>query len=297
MTNKLINTYFKAIYQLSKVKITFAVALTTICGYLLAKQQLTFKIILPSLGIFLLACGSSVINHIQEMKYDKLMKRTRGRPLPNGSVSVTTAVILAILYILPGVIILYFSAGKMALILGMTALFWYNIIYTPLKKITANAVIPGSVIGSIPPLVGWVSAGKSLFYVQPWIMACFFFVWQVPHFYLLALKYGKEYEMAGLPTLTQSYSKKQIKLIIFIWVVASIIASLFVPVFHVTHSYTTLIGVIIGCLWLFIHFLRFLRLPFEQIRPFSYFMKINYFVLWMILFYSLDFIFIQMETQ
>ena len=105
---------------------------------------------------------------------------------------------------------------------------WYNLVYTNLKRITPHAVIPGSVIGSIPPLVGWVSAGGKLFSIPALILALFFFVWQVPHFYLLAIKYGDEYTKAGLPSITERWSESQIKKNIFLWILLTSLTAVIV---------------------------------------------------------------------
>ena len=94
------------------------------------------------------------------------------------------ALILFVTEILSGSLILYLAANPLALLLGWLALVWYNLVYTFLKRITPHAVIPGSFIGAIPPLIGWVAAGGSLLDFRAWVLALFFFVWQVPHFYL-----------------------------------------------------------------------------------------------------------------
>ena len=194
------------ILELSKVKITIAVAFTTITGYILAARGYDLGFLLPTLGIFFLACGSSVINHLQERRTDALMSRTSGRPLPAHKISILHAVLIALAETLTGSAILFFIAGAEALLLGLFAMVWYNAVYTFLKRVTPNAVIPGSLIGSIPPLVGWVSAGGDLMTPQAGLLAMFFFIWQVPHFYLLALRYGHEYEKAGLPSIVSRWS-------------------------------------------------------------------------------------------
>ena len=283
--------FFNTIIELSKVKITIAVAVTTITGYVLAKGKFDSRMILPTIGIFLLACGASVINHIMENRSDSQMQRTRNRPLPSGAISVSGAVALSVFQIVSGAIILYFSTNITGLILGLVALIWYDFIYTPLKKITANAVIPGSVIGAIPPLVGWVAAGQSLMNIQAIVMAFFFFVWQVPHFYLLVLIYGKEYEAAGLPSLTQLYSPKQIKWLIFTWILVTALVALLLPLFSLTHSWITLTGLIIASVWLVVVFSKTVFKSSVSFSPGKYFMKINYFVLTVVLFLVMDHIF------
>jgi protoheme IX farnesyltransferase len=269
----------KTLLELSKVKITVAVALTTITGYLLARGRFDEYLILPTLGIFILACGSSAINHYQERDKDALMDRTRNRPIPSGRISANATLLFAMVLTIIGSYLLYYSSGMLAMQLGLLALLWYNAIYTPLKARTAFAVIPGAVIGAIPPLVGWVAGGGSLLDARAWIMAFFFFIWQVPHFWLLMLKYGKEYEKAGYPVITNLYSEKQIKNVTFIWVLATAVSALMIPLFYLTQSWIILGGFLISSIWLIVVFSRLLLNRREAFNPMFYFMRINYFVL------------------
>lgn len=277
----------KAILELSKVKITVAVSFTTITGYILALEGIDTGFLLPTLGIFLLACGSSVINHLQEYRTDAQMTRTQNRPIPSGVISPTAASLLALLQIAGGSLLLLYGANISAVILGWVALIWYNLIYTNLKKVTAHAVIPGSVIGAIPPLVGWVSAGGSLLDPNAWVMAFFFFIWQVPHFYLLVLKYGKQYEAAGFPSLTRNYSMLQIKRIIFSWTLATVLSALLLPMTGIISSVIAFSGLIISGIWLIVVFIKLLRAD-KELSPGKYFMRINYYVLSIIVMLAID---------
>ena len=278
----------KVFLELSKVKITFAVALTTITGYLLAGGSFDIRLILPTLGIFLLACGSSAINHFQERDKDEKMERTRNRPIPSGRIPPAGALAFAIFLAATGSCILYLGSGMLGMQLGIVALIWYNVIYTPLKKKTAFAVVPGAVIGSIPPLVGWVAAGGHLSDPRALFMAFFFFMWQVPHFWLLMLKYGEEYTKAGFPSITELYSFRQIKNITFLWILATAISTLMLPAFFVVDSWVVMAGLLISSIWLVGQFTRLLWVRDLAFSPIKYFMKINYFVLAVIIFLSLD---------
>jgi len=274
--------------DLAKVKITFAVSLTTITGYVLASGKFDSGLILPTLGIFLLACGSSALNHYQEKDRDAQMDRTKDRPIPSGRISESAALLFALLLSLAGSLLVYYGSGFLALQLALLALIWYNFIYTPLKKKTAFAVVPGSVIGALPPLVGWVSGGGSLADPRALIIAFFFFIWQVPHFWLLLLKYGKEYEKAGYPSLTSIYSEKQIRFTTFIWTMATGVTALMLPAFGVVNTLFFSIATLLASAWLMVMFFRLLRVKDDSFNPGYYFMKINYFVLFIIIFLSVD---------
>jgi heme o synthase len=270
---------FYIILELSKVRVTVAVAFTTITGYILASRNYNPGFLLPTLGIFLLACGSSVINHLQERKTDAIMSRTRQRPIPTHRISFFRVILIALAETLAGSLILYFSAGMEVLLLGLFAMLWYNGIYTALKRITPNAVIPGSVIGSIPPLVGWVSAGGKLFSIHACILAIFFFIWQVPHFYLLALKYGHEYHEAGLPSITLNWSFNKAKKHIFMWIILTAMAALALAFSSLPSSVISSTVIIASSLLLVNSFRTILTKTDESFDPIHYFMNINYFVL------------------
>ena len=121
----------------------------------------------------------------------------------------------------------------MATILSWATLFSYNLVYTPLKKFTAFAVIPGSLVGALPPVIGWAGAGGDLFTQDILLVSMFFFIGQIPHFWLLLLMFGDQYKLAGLPSLNQVFNEEQIKRITFTWVLTTLAAGLLVIFFVV----------------------------------------------------------------
>ncbi|MDY0075823.1 MAG: protoheme IX farnesyltransferase [Bacteroidales bacterium] len=274
--------------ELSKVRITIAVAFTTIAGYLLASGSFDTGMILPTVGIFILACGSSAINHFQDSDRDGLMKRTQNRPIPSGRISKTSTLIIAFAMVTIGSLMIYLGSDFVGFQLGLLALIWYNAIYTPMKRKTAYAVIPGSIIGAIPPVVGWVAGGGDVFDPRALVIAFFFFVWQVPHFWLLILRYGKEYEEAGYPTLTQRYNDIQIRYITFMWTLATAVSALMLPLFGITKHISITLIILLAVFWLVIVFAGLLKKQSKPLNPFYYFMRINYFVLVMIITLSVD---------
>jgi protoheme IX farnesyltransferase len=266
--------------------------ITTSFGYILASGSFSFGLILPTLGILLLACSSAVMNHYQEKDTDAKMERTKSRPIPAKLISEKSVLILFGLLFTLGTLILYFSSGILTALLGLLALFWYNGVYTPLKKKTALAIIPGSLIGSIPPVVGWVAGGGNLFDPQIILIAFFFFIWQIPHFWLLLLVFGKDYEEAGFPTLTKIFSREQLARITFIWIFATAVTSFLLPLFNVIKiSYASFI-IIAAAAWLLYRVSNLLRPDVESI-VFKYaFREINLFVIYIMLSVSVDRLFI-----
>jgi protoheme IX farnesyltransferase len=278
----------KAYLELAKVKITGAVAFSTFLGYVLFNGKINVGLVLPTLGIFLLACAASVLNHYQEYDTDALMERTKNRPIPTGKVSPGKALAFAILLTLVGSYVLYIGAGYVGLQLGILALLWYNAIYTPLKKKTPFAVIPGSFIGAIPPAVGWVAAGGPIYDVKILMVSFFFFIWQIPHFWLLALKYGQQYEKAGFPSITTVYSAKSLRNITFVWTVTAAIAALFIPLFGNMNQVWFKILLLMGTVALVAAFVPMLKTQDESSYNKKYFMYINIYLLFIIFVLSVD---------
>jgi len=219
--------------ELGKVRITFAVTLSTITGYVLFAKNFPLTALWPVLGVFFLSAASAALNQLQEWKYDARMKRTESRPIPSGRISKRYAVSYVLLFFLIGSGLLYFYANWVALLLGWLTFFWYNAVYTPMKRYSVFAVIVGALIGALPPMIGYTAAGGAWYQVDILIVSFFFFIWQVPHFILLVLRLGDQYEAAGYPSLTSQFTENQIKGIVFIWIVGTVFSAFLLPIFQV----------------------------------------------------------------
>jgi protoheme IX farnesyltransferase len=206
--------------------------------------------IVPVIGVFLLACGSSALNQYQERGIDARMERTRHRPVPSGTIRAPRALTLSLVLITTGLFFLIYDVGMAAFGLGIGAVLWYNGAYTYLKKKTAFAAVPGALVGAIPPAIGWVSGGGDLFSPRLFALCLLFFLWQVPHFWLLILRHGKEYEEAGLPSLTGLLSRAQISRITFVWILATAAAGLLLPLYGMGSSKIASLSLFPAAVWL-----------------------------------------------
>jgi protoheme IX farnesyltransferase len=262
----------RIIIELSKVRIACLATASAATGFVLAWRGVS-PVMLPMLaGVFLLACGAGALNQAQEGDIDALMKRTRNRPVPSGRIRARGAALVAVALIATGSALL--AAVPVAMLLGFVTVLWYNGVYTPLKRVSAFAAIPGGVVGAIPPVIGWVTAGGSATDPRIVAVAFFFFVWQVPHFWLLLLRIGGEYERAGLPTLTRIFTRPQFARIIFVWMIATVVACMSMPLFGVSSAAWTQAGLIVSSLWLGWHATRMVRsngdrLAFHQINMYA----------------------------
>src|SRR5208283_2920148 len=207
-------------------------------------------ILAATLGIFFMSCSSCAVNQIQDREFDSRMDRTKTRPLPSGRISLTGAWILVTISFLTGSLILYFGANPVAWGLSLLAMVWYNGVYMYLKRISSLAVVPGSFIGAIPPILGWSAAGRSIFDPSILSVAFLFFIWQVPHFWLLILNFSEDYKKAGLPTLTNLFSPRQLGRITFMWIAATAITGILMPLYGNAYSVITAFLLIAISLWL-----------------------------------------------
>jgi protoheme IX farnesyltransferase len=280
-----VTRWINILLELTKFRISLFSTLSTFAGFILARRGLSSDMILPILGVFLLASGSCALNQYQERQNDHLMERTQGRPIPSKKLSPSTALKISIGLLLFGSILLYFGAHWSALGLGLFAVLWYNGVYTFLKRKSAFAAIPGALVGAIPPVIGWIS-GKGFFSLDPQILAIsfFFFIWQVPHFWLLLLNFGRDYEKAGLPSLTRIFTSAQLSRITFIWIFATAAACMMIPLFGIVESHTIQGGLLVAAFWLMWKSLRLLTAKGRKFSlPFTFKTVNSYAVVVMIL--------------
>jgi protoheme IX farnesyltransferase len=155
------------------------------------------------------------------------MKRTNDRPIPAGRITLKNAIIFSLFCLFSGIFLIYAGGNLASALIGVFTLLWYNGVYTYSKRITAFAVVPGALTGALPPLIGWVAAGGGMWDKPIVFIEFLFFIGQIPHFWLLILKYGEEYSKAGIPALTDIFSVEQINRLTFTWVVTSVIAAVF----------------------------------------------------------------------
>ncbi|MBA4373336.1 MAG: protoheme IX farnesyltransferase [Thermodesulfovibrio sp.] len=245
--------------NLGRLRISFATGLSAMTGYVLTAYALRPGIFLIGLGVFLLSCGASALNQYQERNIDGLMDRTKSRPLPSAALTVRDALLFAGGTAVAGLTLISVSGGMPGILLGLFAIAWYNGFYTHLKRITAFAAVPGALVGAIPPAMGWLAAGGSLKDPGLSVLGLFFFIWQVPHFWLSAAAHAEELSGADLPAVTSVFSERQLSRILFIWILATAIAALlFVPfglTLHRTSSYL-LAAVSLGLTFAAAHILK-----------------------------------------
>ncbi len=280
--------WIRILLELAKIRISLFAALSASAGFILAKQEISGQIIPPVTGILFLACGSCALNQFQERKLDAWMERTKGRPLPAGKLVPSAALGVSLGLITLGSSILFFGTNGVSSSLGLFAVLWYNGTYTYLKQRTAFAAVPGALVGVIPPVLGWASGGGSIYDPRIWMIAFFFFIWQVPHFWLLLLNYGMDYNQSGLPSLSKVFTPEQLKRIIFIWMLSTAVSGLFIPLFGFVRFYFFHFLLLMATFWLVWNAVIFAKSPSKGVSFRLAFDRLNIYVLWVICLLSTD---------
>lgn len=210
---------FKSYLLFTKFRLSALVILSALSGYLFAKfhfedtvssgtGSLGMDLLYLMLGGILVTAASNGSNQIWERHIDKLMNRTRTRPLPIGQMSVLEGVIIVVICLFVGTWMLY-QLNYYSALLGILAFISYVFIYTPMKRLTPWAVIVGAFPGAIPPMLGAIAySGEfgalpgALFFVQ--------FVWQLPHFWAIAWVSHDDYQRGGFYLLPSASGKSKL---------------------------------------------------------------------------------------
>ena len=187
---------------LTKVRLSMLVVVTTGVGFIMASVgPLDWWVLFWTVvGTMACACSANGLNQVVEVRRDKLMDRTKNRPMPSGAISRQHGWIVAVVLGYLGLCALVFFVNLAAAGLSLLTMLIYVLLYTPMKLRTTLNTLVGAVVGAIPPLIGWVAAGSELS-IGAWILAALLFVWQLPHFLSLAWLYREEYDRAGFKML------------------------------------------------------------------------------------------------
>jgi protoheme IX farnesyltransferase len=236
--------------KLTKLRIALLATLSAAAGYLVCRQMPDLGIITASLGVLLLAMSACAINQVQDREIDARMERTCRRPVVTGAIRPATALAFAAILAAAGLPLLWLLHNSAAALLGLLAVAWYNGFYTYVKRISAVAVLPGALVGALPPVIGWAAAGGNPLDPRVLALAFFFFIWQVPHFWLLLAAFGGDFARAGLPALTEVFSVRQFARLLSIWMLTAAVSGLLLPMYLLTSSPWVSLGMVVTGFWL-----------------------------------------------
>lgn len=197
----------KAFWELLKFRLSLLVSFSCAFGYVLASPVVNWKVLpMLFLGGFLVSGASIVVNQIIEKDLDKVMTRTRNRPLPTGRLSVNEAITFCVICLAAGVSILLVYTNPLTTLLSVLSMILYSFVYTPLKRVGPIAVFVGAIPGALPPLLGWTAATGFISY-EAMLIFGIQFIWQFPHFWAIAWVADEDYKKAGFKLLPSGGQK------------------------------------------------------------------------------------------
>ena len=238
------NISIRIIKNLIKLRLTLSVVFSSFISYFLAYSEVNFiQLFYLTIGGILIVSSSNIFNQIIEKDLDKLMKRTKNRPLPKNEISQSLAMTIAIIFTIIGLYFMYSINLKVA-ILSAVSVFLYVAIYTPLKLITPLSVFVGAIPGAFPIMIGWVAATNNLG-VEAITLFLMQFFWQFPHFWSIGWSQSMDYEKAGFKMLPTGKKDKSTAAQILFYSIWSVLISV-IPFFGITGNLKlSIIGLLI----------------------------------------------------
>ncbi|MCR8669514.1 heme o synthase [Aestuariibaculum sp. M13] len=252
--------------EITKMRLALSVVFSSLAGYLLGVDTVNYKtLLLLALGGYFMVGASNAFNQIIEKDLDALMNRTKNRPIPSGRMSVTTAFIIACVFTLAGIIILY-AINKQTAMFGAISIFLYTCVYTPLKTKTPLAVFVGAIPGAIPFMLGWVAATND-FGIEPGTLFALQFFWQFPHFWAIGWFLYEDYKKGGFFMLPTGKQDKGTAVQVIMYTIWTILVSI-IPVFGFTGKLqlsivSALIVFLLG-LWMLYYAFRLFKVMTEK---------------------------------
>jgi len=248
------------------MRLALSVVFSSLAGYLLGVETIDLKtLVLLAFGGYFMVGASNAFNQIIEKDLDALMNRTKNRPIPSGRMSVTTAFIIASVFTLLGVAVLY-SINRQTAMFGAISIFIYTCVYTPLKTKTPLAVFVGAIPGAIPFMLGWVAATDN-FGIEPGTLFALQFFWQFPHFWAIGWFLYDDYKKGGFYMLPTGKQDKGTAVQTIMYTIWTILISI-IPVFGFTgRLQLSVIGMLLvlgAGIWMLYYAIKLFRVMTEK---------------------------------
>ena len=247
-------------YELTKPKVVMLILFTALVGMLLAAPGMVAweTLVFGLLGIGLAAAAGAVVNHVVDQHIDRIMERTRGRPLPSGRMDAPHAIAFALTLATIAMVVLMVWVNALTAALTFGAFIGYAVIYTIfLKRSTPQNIVWGGLAGALPPLLGWTAVSGEV-HTHALLLVLLIFVWTPPHFWALAIKRRDEYARAAIPMLPVTHGIAFTKQQVFIYTLMLLAVSL-MPVFAHMSGLLYLVGAVGLGLGFVYHAWRLLR--------------------------------------
>ena len=190
----------KSFIKLTKFTLSALVVFSAIITFFTVAETYNWKQVLAiCLGGFLVTAAANGFNQIIEKDLDKLMNRTKLRPIPTGNLTVNQAFIICAVFGVIGTVMLWVFTNPLSGIIGFVSIILYALVYTPLKRVTPFSVFVGAIPGALPTLIGAIAATDGFGHISFFaiLLFCIQFFWQFPHFWAIAWVSHDDYQRAG----------------------------------------------------------------------------------------------------
>ena len=260
--------------EMCKPRVVLLMLLTTLVGMFIAvpggTAPPTLLVLTALAGIALVAGSAAVINHVADAHIDRKMARTHARPVAQGRVSFTEAIVFSSIIGCAGMLILVTQVNVLTAWLNLLSWAGYGLLYTLfLKRRTSQNIVIGGIFGAAPPLFGWTAVTGEIS-MEPLLLVLVIFVWTPPHFWALAIDRVEDYEKSGVPMLPVTHGDAHTRWNIFCYTVLLVISTV-VPYLLGTQGLLYLVSVLLlGGVFLH-HAIAILRKrPGSEMQTFRY---------------------------
>lgn len=238
-------------YLLTKPGIILGNLIAVGAGFFLAsKGNLYLALFLATmLGLTLIMASACVLNNYIDVPLDKKMKRTQKRALPLGIISESRALLFALVLAAGGALILFFFTNVLTLVVAAIGFFVYVVLYSFWKSHTVYGTAIGSIAGAVPPVAGYCAVSDQ-FDPAALILFAMLVLWQMPHFFAIALYHIEDYRRAQLPLLPLVKGVFRTKIHMTLYIIAFISVSLLLTLFGYTGTTYLYILLSMGIAWL-----------------------------------------------
>lgn len=237
-------------YRLTKPGIIYGNTITGFAGFALA-SRLNFDVMLcveTLLGLAAIIAASCVFNNYVDRGIDREMARTKQRALATGAISGLSALSFGTILLVIGCVILGVYTNPITLSIALFGMFAYLVLYGLGKRLTVHGTLIGSISGAVPPVVGYVAVTNRID-TAAYLLFVVLVLWQLPHFYAIAMFRAKDYAAAGIPVLPVVQGVRATKLQIMIYIAAFIAASSLLTLFHYTGLVYLAAVIFVGLVW------------------------------------------------
>lgn len=238
-------------YLITKPGIVLGNLFTVAAGFLLAsKGVIHFWLFFATLmGLAFIMASACIFNNYIDRAVDQKMNRTKNRALASGAISVRNAMLLAVLLLVIGNVILFVYTNPLTVLIAAIGFFVYVILYSFWKCRTVYGTAIGSIAGAVPPIVGYCAVSNR-FDLGALVLFVMLVLWQMPHFFSIAMLHFDDYSKAGIPVLPVKKGVFRTKIHMAVYIVGFIVAAIMLTFFHYTGYVYLIVTTTIALAWL-----------------------------------------------